>query len=170
MTSRFTLVLVCLFTLSFFNCFSQNADSQAPVKNDFLMLSFQAGVDYSTLKADHSNVSIPDYDFGGAVTPKFGVGIELKVPVLKKSVSAIIEPAFQMYKADEDENSEQWSAYHRSIDLALGLRYNLAINNRLSAYADVAYVVDFISLSELKKSGRRVAFQGGESKRKLTLW
>ena len=84
-----------------------------------------AGANYSSYRAfiDGGFFS-KGADFGQAITPRFGLEIEMLLPYWENRWSIIFDPNYRAYKSEVTSGSDKFSVDYTSIELPLGCSYS----------------------------------------------
>ena len=109
----------------------------------FFNLTLRPGFNSSSLSIQHSNSNSRDADFGNQFNFRFGIEAEFTLPFNKNKWAIIVEPNYQYYKGEEDLKIQHVTVNYKSLELPLGLRHYLFLNNDSKFFANVSYVLDF---------------------------
>lgn len=164
------------------NCIEGNNQQPAEITNtrkgDF-NISLRPRVNFTSLSVSNAYSSYRDTDFGSKTTIGGGVEFEYVFPFNKGKWSFIAEPTYQYYESEKvqifyegtgyESRIRNWVEY-KSIELPLGLRHYMFLNDKNKVFVNASYVIDmplesgiFLSNStELSiKSSFPVAFGAG---------
>ncbi len=119
-------------------------------------ISIRPGIHQSRLTLDDSSVSpfTKEVDFGNDQSFRMGLEIAYILPFNKGKWLVFIEPTYQSYKVDEREvdflpssvvvaSSTTASAEYKSLELPIGIRHNLFINDHSKIFLNGGFVFDF---------------------------
>ncbi len=125
------------------------SNSQKREKRDLFNLSIKPGVNFSSL-------STPEGEFFQGVSDNnttFRIGLEGEfiLPFNKNKWSIFVEPTYQYYKSEQEITSSNFQGTttrkftldYKSIELPVGLRHFMFINDKFKIFVNAAYVVDF---------------------------
>jgi len=89
---------------------------------------FFAGIEYSSLSIGNDAASYLNFDFGGKLNGRLGVGIEYTLPFNKNKWGIVIESNYQSFKGekqiyDNPHYSRYASIEFKSIDFGIGLKH-----------------------------------------------
>ncbi|MFD1095579.1 tRNA modification GTPase [Salegentibacter chungangensis] len=152
-------------------------------ERDFFNLSLRPRMNSSSLALQKSTSGYTwNIDFGNKTGIAFGVEAEFILPFNKNKWSLLIEPTYQNFKSEKTIEAENVSGgklktevNYSSIEIPLSLRHYFYLNNNSKIFADISYIFDSSSSSQVKltraddsdlstfepleiKSGKSVAF------------
>lgn len=146
--------LVRIFTLYNECQNSGNIDYEQSANRDKFNLSVRPGLNYSSLVINSPSEE-SEIDFGIQLTFRLGVEIESILPFNKNKWALIIEPTFQYFNSENSSNNRYYEVNYKSIELPIGVRYYLFLNENSKIYLNSSYVIDFDLNSEISSvSGR----------------
>jgi len=138
---------------------SQNFTSyEEKEKKDLFNLNIRPGIKVVSLEIDNKLSDFRDTDFGNTIVFRLGVEAELIVPFLKNKWSIFIEPTYQnythkkeriVYEDTEFELKEHVTVKYKSIEVPMGIRHYLFINNNSKFFLDAAVLVDYNGNSKI---------------------
>jgi hypothetical protein len=136
---------------------SDYVNYESKPKKDLFNLSFRPGLNLSSLTIENSLVSSWEADFDKKFSLRFGIEAEFILPFNKNKWSAIIEPTYQSYESEktmEDNNVSGGllvsEVKYNSIDLSVGFRHYVFLNNDSKVFANISYIFDFTTNSSLE--------------------
>lgn len=136
---------------------SDYVNYESKPKKDLFNLSFRPGLNLSSLIIENSLVSSWEADFGNKFSFRFGIEAEFLLPFNKNKWAAIIEPTYQSYESEltmEDNNISGGllisEVKYNTIDLSVGLRHYVFLNNDSKVFANLSYIFDFTTNSSLE--------------------
>lgn len=143
-------------------------------------LTIRPGINFSSLEATgSSSFSSKTNKFDGKTTFRIGIEAEFVLPFNKNKWSLFAEPTYQYYKAENEYSlypDEQYSSIkssnsvdYKSIEIPIGIRYYLFLNNKSKFFFNAAFVLDLPLNSTLNAystenkitSGSNLAFGAG---------
>ena len=74
---------------------------------------------------------------------RLGLEAEFILPFNKDKWTIIVEPTYQYYKSALEENGTKTSADYKSLELPLGVRHYLFLNDRSKLFVNASFVLDF---------------------------
>ena len=104
-------------------------------KEDLFNLNIRPGVNSSSLSISNSTVSSSDKDYENKLNLRFGIEAEFIFAFNKNKWSVLIEPTYQSYKVDNVD--------YKSIELPVGVRHYLFLNNNTKVFVNGLFVNDF---------------------------
>jgi hypothetical protein len=118
------------FFEKFNNCIaSESINYTMKKKRDAFNFSIKSGVRYSSLSIE--NASANKYiDFESDLKSSIGLEVELIFPFNKNKWALIFEPTYQSYKAKDTHPVYTIEANYSSIELPLGIKYNMFLNEK----------------------------------------
>lgn len=122
-------------------------------KRDLFNLTVRPGINLSSFEISNSSfVTSESNKFDNKVTFRIGLEAELILPFNKNKWAIFAEPTYQYYKAEKDfvvyqgqasENIRTRSIDYKSIEIPIGIRYYLFLNDKSKLFINAAYNVDF---------------------------
>lgn len=133
-----------------------NSDS----KKNIYHLNIRPGINFSSFETTHHyNFESMNTDFGPYTSFRLGLELEYILPFNKNKWAIFIEPNYQYYKSSKDiiENEGTLFEYkynakidYKSIEIPLGIRHYLFLNDRSKIFLNAAYAVGINLNSSLK--------------------
>ena len=119
-------------------------------KKDLFNLNIRPGVNFSSLTMER--LSNSEFDFGSAVNFRFGIETEFIMPFNKNKWSIILEPTYQSFKGEAEYSFTALTLDYKSIELPVGARYYLFLNENNKFFLNAQFVFDFSVNSTLENS------------------
>ncbi len=121
-----------------------------PGRDDIFHMAVRAGVSLASLEIQNSSGNQRDNDFDNKLSFRLGVEAECILPFNKNKWSIVLEPTYQYYKAENTRETGRivlggnitTKVDYQSIELPLGLRYYVFLNNQSKLFVNVFYVAD----------------------------
>jgi hypothetical protein len=118
------------------------------VKNSnkgFINLSIRPGFNFSSLNIENNipYLSHRNADFGSKINPRLGMEVELVLPFNKNKWALVIEPTFQYFNGSQELMYQDVEVSYKSIELPIGLRYYLFLDDNSKIYFNATMVLDF---------------------------
>jgi len=142
-------------------------------KQDLFNLNVRIGLNNSSLSTSNtispSTTRYPDFD--SQIALRAGIEAEFVMPFNKNKWAVILEPTYQSFKVkgDVSRNSVDYS----SIELPIGVRHYMFINENSKIFLNGSYIVDFSNGKalnlEIKTSGNLGFGAGYKRNDKLSL-
>lgn len=106
-------------------------------------LSLRPGWMQSSLYVHNDSQFKRTIDFGSGQHFRLGLEAAFTLPFNQNKWAITLEPTYQAFKASQpyDQNQEVRVNY-RSVEIPIGLRYHLYLNNQTSVFANAAAVID----------------------------
>ncbi|AEE51244.1 tRNA modification GTPase [Haliscomenobacter hydrossis] len=106
-------------------------------------LSLRPGWMQSSLYVHNDSQFKRTIDFGSGQHFRLGLEAAFTLPFNQNKWAITLEPTYQAFKASQpyDQNQEVRVNY-RSVEIPVGLRYHLYLNNQTSIFANAAAVID----------------------------
>ncbi|MBU2996275.1 PorT family protein [Cellulophaga baltica] len=132
------------------NCFEEESSNFEKTKNkDLFNLSIRPRLVNSSLLIDTFS-DLRDIDFGNKTNLSLGLEAEFILSFNKNKWSVIIEPTYQNFKAEKTkEVSDSFGGElnnkvdYSSIEIPVGIRYYMFLNNKSKFFANISLVTDF---------------------------
>lgn len=134
---------------------SKNIDYDKKPKKNLFNLTLRPGLNISSLKVIESRFGKFDreIDFGYQSTFRFGIEAEVIVPFNRNKWALFFEPVYQSYKSETEQENEMLngtaSANYTSIELNIGIRHYIFINDKAKIFLNGGYMHDRIVNSEI---------------------
>jgi hypothetical protein len=120
-------------------------------------LKITPGVNFTSLSM-YNNLSQYNFEFDSKATFRFGLEVEYIMPFNNNKWSLFIDPNYQHYKNEGEGNKVRWEADYTFIELPVGVRHYLFLNNKSKLFIDAAYVFA-LNMSDSYISRNNLAFQ-----------
>lgn len=127
---------------------SATIDFEKKIDRDLFNLSLRPGLNVSILQINSPSNDI-NIDFGNKLTYRFGAEAEYNMPFNNNKWALFIEPTFQYYKSEFSKNSQYFKIDYKSIELPIGVRYYVFLNDKSKIYINSSFVIDFDLNSEI---------------------
>jgi hypothetical protein len=119
-------------------------------------LKITPGVNFTSLSM-YNNLSQYDFEFDSKATFRFGLEVEYIMPFNNNKWSLFADPNYQHYKNEGEGNKVRWEADYTFIELPVGVRHYLFLNNKSKLFIDAAYVFA-LNMSDSYISRNNLAF------------
>ncbi len=124
------------------NNFNFTNYSKNPSKNSF-NLSLRPGVNASALTLDSSTLNSRDAQFDSKMEFRLGLEAEFVMPFNGKKWAFFVEPTYQYFEAEKQLERYFVKASYKSIELPLGIRHYMFLNEKSKLFINGAVVLDF---------------------------
>ncbi|WP_299778608.1 outer membrane beta-barrel protein [uncultured Formosa sp.] len=104
-------------------------------KKDLFNLYIRPGVNLSSIDISNKIYSYLNIDFPNKTNLRFGVEAEYILPFNKNKFAILLEPTYQYYKESDDVD-------YKSIELPIGFRYYLFLNDKSKIFTNISLVYD----------------------------
>lgn len=134
-------------------------------KKSELNLSVKVGVTNSKFSIER-NLSFPtsnitsnySVDFGKKINPRFGLELELILPIDNNKWAIFIDPSYQRYSSKTDgigilttvEYETKANVYYNTVELPFGFRYYLYLSKKSRLFANASIAMVFNSDSKIE--------------------
>ena len=128
-------------------------------KRDLFNVSIRPGLNSSSLSISNNLNSTTDTDFGNKLWLRLGVEIEFIMPFNKNKWAFIIEPSYQHYTSEKTITINHFdyiipqyinlSTDYESIELPIGIRHYLFLNDKSKFFMNGSVVFDFTGKSNI---------------------
>lgn len=127
-----------------------NFDEKAT--SDLFNLTIRPGVTSSSLSLGNGAVSSRNKDYGSALSARIGLEFEFILGFNKNKWAILFEPTYQYFKAEQKASTHlnNTHADYKSIELPIGLRHYLFLNNNSKVFVNAAAVYDLPINSKVK--------------------
>ena len=112
---------------------------------DLFNLNLRPGFNISTLSIQNSISNSRDTDFGSELAFRFGIEAEFIMPFNKNKWALIIEPTYQYFKSETEISTQNVEVDYKSIELPLGIRHYLFLNENSKFFVNGSFVFDLIN-------------------------
>ncbi|MCT2560977.1 PorT family protein [Chryseobacterium herbae] len=127
--------------------------AQSSKKKNLFHLSIRPGISFSSFETSiMSNLRFDDTKFGNKSTFRIGTEVEYVLPFNKNKWAIFAEPTYQYYKNETvatlysgtyNETKMKASVDYKSIDLPIGIRHYLFLNDESKIFINAAYSLNF---------------------------
>lgn len=122
---------------------------QKKQKRDFFHLTITPGISSSSLSIKNRRTENRNTDFGNKMTFRIGAEAEFVMPFNKNKWAVVLEPNYQYYKVSVQGSNQGIKADYSSIEIPVGLRYYLFLNENSKIFINGFYVYDIVSGSKI---------------------
>lgn len=127
-------------------------------KKGLFQIKIIAGMNQSTMSIDNLDYYKKTLDFDVKAYPTFGAEFEYILPFNKNKWSAFFAPAYSNYKSSgvytyntiTGPKSETMEIKATIIDLPIGVRYYMFLNQNSKIFLNLGHVISLTSFSDLK--------------------
>lgn len=124
-----------------------NFEEKENEKRDPFNMSIRPGIKTTSLSIQNLIAPTRDADFGTKAGISFGIEGEFILPFNKNKWAVILEPTYQYFKS---ELTTEVYVDYKSVELPVGLRYYLFLNNNSKIFINGSMVLDFPINSVIK--------------------
>lgn len=110
---------------------------------DLFNLSIRPGLNRSILSINNSTPNYRDTDFNPEISFRIGLETEFLLSFNKNKWAIILEPTFQYYKTRKESLGHELEVDYKSIELPLGIRHYLFLNEDSKLFINGLYVFDW---------------------------
>jgi hypothetical protein len=134
------------------NCHnSEFVNFDEKVTSSLFHLNIRPGLNSSSLSIRNNVTSSRNTDYDRELSFRVGLEFEFIMGFNKNKWAIIIEPTYQYFKADlEIANRSNTNADYRSIELPLGLRHYLFLNDTSKVFINASFLYDFALKSKVR--------------------
>ena len=121
-------------------------------KKDLFNLTIRPRLNSSSLFIQNNSNTYTNTDFGSKVSFSMGIEIESILPFNKNKWSVIFEPTYQYFNSQKevlDSNATNIKVEYKSIEVGIGIRHYLFLNDNSKLFINGLYIRDFPSKSKL---------------------
>lgn len=138
--------------INFFTKFNEcsGSDYKSYIKtgsNNLFNLTIRPGVNASALTVDNSSDNNRDTSFDTELGFRFGLEAEFIMPFNRNKWAVIIEPTYRYYESEKELERFMVKANYKSIELPVGIRHYMFLNEESKLFLDAAIIFDFTSNS-----------------------
>jgi len=143
---------------------SKFVNFEEKVKSDLFKLNIRPGLNSSSLSMSNDVISSSNTDYDNELTFRIGLEFEFILGFNKNKWAIIIEPTYQYFKAEETAitNLSNTNVDYTSIELPIGVRHYLFLNDKSKIFINGSLVYDFVLNSKVRNldasSGVNLAF------------
>ncbi|MCO6148576.1 tRNA modification GTPase [Flavobacterium sp. NRK1] len=105
-------------------------------------LRITPGVSLTSLNISN-NLSDNYYSFNSKVTYRIGAELEYILPFNNNKWSLFIDPNYQFYNSDEEKGNQKMKIEYTYINLPIGARHYMYLNEKSKFFIDAAYTLSF---------------------------
>jgi hypothetical protein len=125
-------------------------------------INIKVGLNNSSITSNNINSTSDDFEFDEKLVPKLGFETEFYFPFNNNKWSMIMGLSYQNYKSNSErtvfpntafEFKENAKVNYKSVELPIGFRHYLFLNNNSKIFLDVSYIFDFNKNSEINIDG-----------------
>ena len=134
--------------------FKQFGNSKRPKS---FHLSIRPGLGTQNLTIENSNAAVENVDFGNKLGFRIGLEAEFILPFNNNKWGILIEPTFQKYYSEKNsrvglspDDNYVIVADYKSVELPIGFRYYLFLNDKSKFFINLSYITDFSSNSNIE--------------------
>ncbi len=100
------------------------------------------GVSFATITVEDDNTGNGvEFDFGSKLAFRIGAEVEYIMPFNNNKWSLFVDPNIQFYKNEGSERVYDYKAEYKFIELPVGLRHYMYLNNESKLFINIAYAV-----------------------------
>ena len=128
---------------------TETKDLSASQNQSVFNIKITAGASSSSLSVYGAGNTDRAYDFDAGLSYRFGAEFEVVLPFNNKKWSLFADPNFYMYNKESTEiigstsTPKNWKAKSSGVDLPLGARHYMFLNDKSKIFIDAAYVLTF---------------------------
>jgi len=126
-------------------------------QKDLINLTIRPRINSSQLKLDNSSSERQAYNFDNKIGLGIGLELEFILPFNKNKWSLALEPTYQSFNSETSINVTNLvggksisKIDYSSIELPLSLRHYFFLNDNSKIFANISYILDFSSTSEIQ--------------------
>ena len=134
--------------------FKQFGNSKRPKS---FHLSIRPGLSTQNLTIENSKAAVENVDFGNKLGFRIGLEAEFILPFNNNKWGILIEPTFQKYYSEKNSRvglspdvNYVIVADYKSVELPIGFRYYLFLNDKSKFFINLSYITDFSSNSNIE--------------------
>lgn len=123
-------------------------------KRDLFNLTLRPGVKNSSLLFQYADRDVARVQYDNELSFRFGAELELILPFNNNNKwSLLVEPSYQYYKTEKEIwNSIIASVNYNSIELSMGARHYMYLNDTSKIFVNAAYVLALSGNSKIEYS------------------
>jgi hypothetical protein len=136
---------------------SNSITYESKQKKDLFNLTIRPGLNLSSVTIGNPSLKIDNIDFGNKSNLRFGIEAEFILPYYKNKWAVIVEPTFRNYKSEVSQPSTSTAGgivnakiNYQSIELPIGVRHYIFLNQKSKLFLNVAFILDFSSNSKIE--------------------
>lgn len=134
--------------IKIFRSYNRSLDSESSTfkseqKKDLLNLTIRPGITSNKLSVTNGVASYYDTKFNNEIGFRIGLEAEFILPFNKNKWAIVIEPTYQIYKAEKTRNNGLSSQIeYKTIEFPFGLRHYMFLNNDSKLFINAQYVFE----------------------------
>jgi hypothetical protein len=135
------------------SCIGGNFEVFKEKRKGIFNLKVAPRVAFNSLFTGLSNDNRIDAHFDDQTQFNFGIEFEYIMPFNKNKWSVFIEPTYQYFKEEDkpiDYNNVTVSINYSSIEVPIGIRYFIFLNNSSKVFINVAFIPDLVLKNEFE--------------------
>jgi hypothetical protein len=134
------------------NCHnSEFVNFDEKVTSSLFHLNIRPGLNSSSLSIRNGVTNSRNTDYDRELSFRVGLEFEFIMGFNKNKWAIIIEPTYQYFKGEKEiPNRSNTNADYRSIELPLGLRHYLFLNDKSKIFINASFVYDFALESKVR--------------------
>ncbi len=131
---------------------SEFVNFEEKVKSDLFNLNIRPGLNSSSLSISNDVTSSRNTDYDNELTFRIGLELEFIMGFNKNKWAIIIEPTYQYFKAEDKAvtNLSNTNVDYQSIELPVGVRHYLFLNNTSKIFINGSFIYDFVLNSKVR--------------------
>lgn len=107
-----------------------------------LNINLRPGLNYANMTTKVYYPLAVEYPLESKICPRFGIELEYVLPFKNNKWAIILEPTFQLYNGEANTKEGLIKANYNSIELPLGLKYSIFLNDHAKIYISTQYSFD----------------------------
>ena len=126
-------------------------------KSNSFHLTIRPGISSQNLEIENPENAIEKVDFDNTLGYRIGIEAEFILPFNQNKWGILVEPTFQSYNADKSartgtatEDNYLVSVKYKSIELPIGFRYYMFLNNNSKLFFNLSYITDLSLASKIE--------------------
>ena len=104
-------------------------------------LIVKPGLKVSSLSIENLNDNFHSIDYGISASFSFGLEAQLVLPFNKNKWAVFFEPTYQSYKAEDPRERFTNTADYKSIELPVGIKYNMFLGSKSKVFISMSVVI-----------------------------
>jgi hypothetical protein len=131
---------------------SEFINFEEKVSSDLFNLNIRPGLNSSSLVIDNNHLNDRRMDYGNELAFRIGLEFEFIMKFNKNKWAVIIEPTYQSFKAKDKiiTNIINPNVNYKSIELPVGLRHYLFLNNNSKMFINGSFIYDIVLHSQVR--------------------
>ena len=119
-------------------------------KRDLFNFNLRLGLNSSSLSVTNQVSTFRNVDFGNKLRFSFGVEGEFILPFNNSKWAIVVEPTYQQFKSEQVSPNSMVD--YKSIEIPLGIRHYLFLNENSKIFINGSYVLDNVLNSKISYS------------------